>query len=179
MLDLNELASGDIPAITPILGAMLAEVASVCLESQGHVAGNVVISVSGIIDKTYRLMWAATTPQALRAYGDDKEATKHGAEGIAVLIADRELEYTVIEASRQGTGIDYWLGDADDVTFQHKGRLEVSGIRRGNERDVNARVNEKLNQTAPSDELGLTAYVIVVEFSQPTAKFVEKQHEHN
>ena len=175
MLDLNELATGDIPAITPTLGAMLAEAAGVCLESQGHTSGNVVLSVSGIVDKAYRLIWRATTPQALRAYGDDIEATKHGAEGIAVLIADRELENTVIEASRQGTGIDYWLGDADDKTFQRKERLEVSGIRHGNERDVNARVNEKLRQTAPSDNLGLTAYVIVVEFSQPTAKFVEKR----
>ena len=175
MLDLNELASGDIPAITPALGAMLAEVASVCLESQGHISGNVVLSVSSTIDKTYRLMWRATTPQAQRAYGDDREATKHGAEGIAVLIADRELENTVIEASRQGTGIDYWLGDADDKAFQRKGRLEVSGIRRGSDRVVEARVRRKLRQASRSDDLRLPVYVIVVEFGQPVAKVVEKR----
>ena len=95
--------------------------------------------------------------------------------GIAILLANREFEHEVIEASWIGTGFDYWLGDEDGKTFQRKRRLEISGIRHGNERDVNARVNEKLRQTDPSDKLGLTAYVIVVEFSQPAARFVEKQ----
>ena len=57
MLDLNDLIRRNIPAITQALGAMLAEAASVCLESQGHVSGNVVLTVSGYVDKTYSLIW--------------------------------------------------------------------------------------------------------------------------
>ena len=109
MLDLNDLTRRNIPAITQALGAMLAEAASVCLESQGHVSGNVVLTVSGYVDKTYSLIWPPATPQAFRAY-QTQRATEDGAAGIAVLIAHKEFEHTVIEASRQGTGIDYWLG---------------------------------------------------------------------
>ena len=174
MLDLNDLASGDIPAITPILGAMMAEAASVCLESQGHIASNTVLVTSGYVSKNYSLIWNPTTPQALRAYRNENRTTEHGAEGVATLIAHTELEHTVIEASRIGTGFDWWLGEENDETFQRKGRLEVSGIRRGSDRDIDARVSEKLAQTSRSDDAGLPAYVIVVEFGRPAAKVVEK-----
>ena len=174
MLDLNDLATGNIPAITERLGGMLAEVAGVCLESQGHTPGNATLLVSGSVEKNYQLTWEPTVSDAFRAYQTGR-ATEDGAVGIAILLANREFEHEVIEASWIGTGFDYWLGDEDGKTFQRKRRLEISGIRPGNERDVNARVNEKLRQMAPSDRLGLTAYVIVVEFSQPAARFVEKQ----
>ena len=174
MLGLNDLATGNIPAITQALGAMLAEAAGVCLESQGHTVGNTVLVVSGYVSKTHSLNWNPTTPQAHRAYRNKNRATEHGAEGVAILIAHRELEHTVIEASWIGTGFDWWLGEENDETFQRKGRLEVSGIRRGSDRDIDARASEKLTQTARSDDTGLPAYVIVVEFGRPAAKVVEK-----
>lgn len=174
MLDLTRLASGNIPAITPALGSMLAEAAGVCLESQDHSVCNTVLYVSGTVSKSCSLRWIPITPQARRAYQNETRTTEHGAEGIAVLLADRELELTVIEASWIGTGFDYWLGEENDETFQRKGRLEVSGIRQGNDSDLNARVQQKLTQTSRSDCLGLPAYVIVVEFGQPTARVVEK-----
>jgi hypothetical protein len=46
-------------------------------------------------------------------------------------------------------------------------RLEVSGIRKGNRAQINARVKQKTEQTRASDVQGLPAYIIVVEFSRP------------
>ena len=80
--------------------------------------------------------------------------------------------YTVIERSRKGTGFDYMLGDSLDPLFTPKARLEVSGIMRetdGNTLDM--RFHQKTAQTDKSDGTRLPAYVSVVEFSTPKAKF--------
>lgn len=90
------------------------------------------------------------------------------------MLIEKETGYKVIERSRRCTGFDYWLGDETDELLQHKGRLEVSGIRRGENRDVQARVRQKLKQTDRSDDLKLPAYVIVVEFGEPLAEVRKK-----
>ena len=168
MLDLSTLGSGSIPAITPALGSMLAEAAGVCLESQGH-PPNVQLTVRGFINRDHSLTWPPISQQALRAWNDTEYATEHGAIGIALILARWEFPYEVIEASRKGTGFDYWLGDASDDTFQRKGRLEISGIRRGDKKEIQARVRQKVKQTKLSDPMtpNMPAYVIVVEFGNP------------
>ena len=175
MLDLSELGNSSIPGVTPALGNMLAEAASVCLESQAH-QKPAMLAVRGYVHGRYALTWLPITQQALRAWNDPEHATEHGAAGIAILLADRELDYTVIEASRRGTGFDYWLGHESVGTFQRKGRLEVSGIRRGDNSAIRRRVRQKLCQTERSDDLfpDKPAYVIVVEFGNPLAEVQKK-----
>ena len=171
MLDLNELRNG-LPAITPEWGSVLAQVAGVCLELQGHRQG-VRLRVTGYINNTYALIWPPIGGQALRTWADHQEATQYGATAIAVLLAKKEAGYAVIERSAKGTGIDYWLGhEAEGPPFQNKARLEVSGILsvEGSdidvERAVAKRVREKLKQTQSSSG-PLPAYVVVVEFGSP------------
>ena len=171
MLDLNDLGNG-FPAITPHFGRVLAEAGGVCLESQGHVQG-VQLRVRGYSNRYYPLAWPPTTEQARRCWNDHEVATEHGAMGIAVLLAQKEIGYTVIKRSRKGTGFDYWMGDISAYPFQNKARLEVSGIREGNDQQVKARVQQKLKQTDISDGV-LPAYVIVVEFGRPLAEMEEK-----
>ena len=173
MLDLNDLTTGNIPAVTPALGGALAEAAGICLESQRHTPG-VFLQLIGISGDRYALMWPVITEQALKAWNETEKATQWGAEGIAVLLADRLLPYTPIEASRRGTGFDYGMVSQSDDSFQPKARLEVSGIRNGNDGDVRRRVREKLAQIGQSDNLGMVGYVIVVEFSRPIAEVWEK-----
>ncbi|MBA4390130.1 MAG: hypothetical protein C0399_04245 [Syntrophus sp. (in: bacteria)] len=168
MLDLGDLANG-LPAISPAFGRYLAEAGAVCLESQGHVKGKE-ISVQGIHSIEYFLHWPDVTDQMERCLHDPEVATEHGAVGIAVLLMKRLIGFTVIQRSRKGTGFDYWLGDETDMPFQNKARLEVSGIRNGNQKVLKARVREKLTQTEVSDETRLPAYVVVVEFGQPLAE---------
>lgn len=175
MLNLTELGHGLIPAITSNLGNMLAEAAAVCLESQGHNPG-VLLLVRNSNTNNYTVTWHPATSQARdRAWNDEGYATEHGAVGIAVLLAKREVGYDVVEQSRKGTGFDYWLGgNSGAPVFQNKARLEISGIRRGDDRAVRARVGEKLRQTDQSAYLSIPAYVIVVEFGRPLAEVQER-----
>ena len=173
MLDLSELAEGRIPRITPFFSGVLAEAAGFCLESQGHTQG-VNLLVRGHIEKDHSILWPPVNEEALQTYDAD-HATEFGATGIAVLLAKLEIGYDVIERSRKGTGIDYWLGnETETLPFQRRARLEVSGIGRGDESTVRARVRQKLKQTQRSDDVQLPAYVIVVEFGRPLAEVREK-----
>ena len=136
------------------------------------------LAVRGIANHSYTLNWQLASEQAHRIWQYNR-ATEWGAEGIAVLLAERETPYTVIEAGIQLTGIDYWLGDESDDTFQRKARLEVSGIRQpgdhiASDNLITQRVNDKLRQTNQSDDTQLPAYVIVVEFGRPVAEVHEK-----
>ncbi len=173
MLDLNDLGKGDIPAISPAMGASLAEAGGVCLESQGHTQG-VRLIVRGYSDNTYTLVWSPITEQSRRSWNDPENATEYGALGIGILIAKAEIGYEVIRRSWKGTGFDYWIGLASDEGFVNKAGLEISGIRDGDEHIIRARVREKLQQTDRSDHLKLEIYVIVVEFGRPLAEVHKK-----
>ncbi len=171
VLDLNELGDGSIPGITPEWGAMLAQGAAVCLESQEHAQG-VMLAVRGDVMSSQPVTWSPVTDQALRTWAEPRVATERGAEAIAVLLAQRETDHTVIEMSRQGTGFDFWLGEESGIALQRKARLEVSGIRQGNDGDVRARVRQKLRQIERYNSRygDMQAWVIVVEFGRPLAE---------
>lgn len=174
MLDLNELDTDNIPGISRAKGNELAEAGAVCLESQGHTRG-ARLTVRNGANNSYRLDWPPVTDQARRTWNDEEEATEDGAVGIAVLLASREIGYTVVSRSRKGTGFDYLLGEElGEGVLDSKARMEVSGIRNGNDSQVRARVQEKLRQMNRSNALGLPAYAIVVEFGRPLAE-IKKQ----
>ena len=160
------------PGLTAEVGAMLAQAAGVCLDSQEHASG-IPLTVVQATRSYHSLVWPHVTEQARRSFRDKDEATEYGACGIAILVARRILGYAVMSRSRKGTGFDYWLGrDPARPPFYHEARLEVSGIRQGNVADVRKRVAEKRRQiaSAPSSLLGI---VIVVEFGEPLAKVVD------
>jgi hypothetical protein len=151
----------------------MAQAGAVCLENQGHLCG-VRFVVQGTLTATFEVHWALRVTEAMRRYWNDlEEATEQGAYGLAILLVRSLTGYTIVERSRKGTGFDWWLGN-DDNLFQGKARLEVSGILRGDARRINSRVATKVTQTKQSDHSGLTAYVVVVEFSAPRAKVVQR-----
>lgn len=174
-LDLAELRDGNIPAITPAIGNLLGEAATVCLQSQGHVQ-NVRLIIAGMTSSELPMKLIQIDDRSIEAWNDLQEATEFGAVGIAILLAINVVGYQVIQRSRKGTGIDYWLGDDTVWPYTRTARLEVSGILSGNERSVRSRVRSKLRQTERSDAThgGLPAYVIVVEFATPLAEIQQK-----
>ena len=169
MLDLNELGKGSITAISPAVGAALAEVGGVCMESQGHEQG-VALTVRGYHKNCYAVVWPCITEQSRLTWNDPENATEHGAVGVAVLIAKAITGYEIVRQSRKGTGFDYWMGKTSDEGFANKAGLEISGIRKGDNRIIRKRVNEKLRQTDRPDDPKLEIYVIVVEFGAPIAE---------
>ncbi len=170
-LALARLAEGS-PGITEAEGRRLAEAGAVCLSTSGHVDG-ALLNVNGSFTVACRLHWPEVHGQMLRSLSDMQEATERGACGIAIHLITELTEYHTIERARKGTGIDYWLGRKDDTRWGLAARLEVSGILSGDEKAIQKRVKQKKGQTKRSDG-PLPAYVVVEEFSTPTATVVKR-----
>lgn len=87
-----------------------------------------------------------------------------------------EFGLEVVQRSRKGTGFDYWLGARNEEPnlFQGLTRLEVSGIRAGDEAKITKRTQIKIDQTKKSDGLALPAVVAIIEFSNPLARILER-----
>lgn len=133
--------------------------------------------VGGITEAAVTVDWETVTPQMQRGYADPQEATEFGAAAVAILLTKDLVGFSVIRRSRKGTGFDYWLGDEQDdpdLYFNHKARLEVSGIRHGTSSAINSRLQEKKDQTKRSDATGLPAYISIVEFGKPFALLVKR-----
>lgn len=173
-LTLGELSNG-LPAITAEYGSVLAQAGAICFEDQNHQNG-VELEVKGTYQAKYQVYWQPVTEQMLRCWNDAEFTTEQGAYGVAILLMIDLTEYTIIERSRRGSGFDYWLGNKDNngLPFQNVARLEVSGIRSGDESLVKARVSQKIKQVSPTDATKLPAYVVVVEFNKPLSQVVKK-----
>jgi hypothetical protein len=175
-LILDKLKEG-LPTLTETWGRFLVEAALFCFESQGHKSG-VKLTVKGSSNEIYPILWEGhITDKMRKSWGDQEEGVEYGATCVAILLAIRKTKYTTVERSIKGTGFDYWLGDKEDfgsLPFQRKARLEISGIRKGDGSDINRRVNLKVEQIKRSDDTGFPAYILVVEFSNPTSRFIEK-----
>jgi len=176
-INLGDLCEG-IRNLTAARGAGFCEAAAVSLDRQGHTSG-VVISVTGDFSEEIEVSYPVVTDKMLKSWTDDREAADDGASGIAILMMRDLTNLTVVERSVTGTGFDYWLGpedkEDDELIFQDKVRLEVSGINRGSMADVRRRVEQKLTQTGQSDDWGLDAYVVVVEFGKPCSQVMMKK----
>ncbi len=153
------------PGLTPAWGAVLAEAASVCLESQGHPV-QVEFRIDGLFEETFVLERLEVSRQMTLSHQDNEEATELGACGVAILAVRSLKDLVVLHRSRKGTGYDYWLGPEWDPLLQHGEKLEVSGIRNGSEAAIKVRIAEKLRQIqrfrTPDP-----AWVGIVEFSRP------------
>ncbi len=169
---LDDLAAG-MPGITPRIGATLAEAAILCFEEHSHTSG-IPMPVDGDWDTEIPVAWPplADPQQAKRAWNDPQVTTEHGACCVAALLVAELAELVVVERSRKGTGFDYWLGKPSENAklFQKRARLEVSGIAKGTEPTLKARIRQKANQTKVSDSLGLPAVIAVVEFGEPRTR---------
>lgn len=169
-----------------IWGAVFAQVASYCLENNGHEL-EVNLTVSGDYSEAYILVRQEISNSARKFNQDDQRSAEFGAYGISALLAPKLIQMTIIEASKKGTGFDFWLGpvaftdkgspDYENANkyFQNKARLEVSGIMKGNQSSINSRVKEKLKQIEPTDDTPYPGFVSVVEFGDFIMVLKEKQ----
>lgn len=170
--DLERLRKG-MPGLTSAAGGYLAEAAAVCLEDRSHASG-VSLSVEGSYHRIVRLSWANVSDQQLRTHADLHEATEHGACGIAILVVENASRKVVVERSKKGTFFDYWLGtDGKGELFQERARLEVSGILEGDDKKLESRTSQKLEQIKQAKGK-LPRYIAVVEFGRPKARVIRK-----
>lgn len=163
-INLSLLAEG-MPGLTSAWGGVIAEAASVCLEDQGH--GIVVeLRVEGHFEAAFDVERLEVGSQMRSSHGDRNKATENGAYGISFLVLRSLTGMTVLYQARGDSCFDYFLAREDEALFQAFARLEVSGIRRGREREIRARMRQKRRQTQNLRE-GEPVLVAVVEFSRP------------
>lgn len=179
-LDLEQLFT-DLPVMTQWRAGECYSALLVCLEHHNHQSGaqadlrNLEETLA-----TLELVWSKPIDDNdRRNWGEPRNAVEDAAEGIAWLIIHRFTEYTVIERSNIGSGVDFWLGDKEDVDnlvfYQRKARMEVKGRNKLQyDSQILQVVDDALEQTTRSDYTGLPAYIVVTEFGQPVIYLVQR-----
>lgn len=176
---MNELKLSDImqglPGVSSIEGANLHENCVVELHRHGHISPTT-LKVSSKMDTELKIIWDDNFNSQLdRTYSDRQSSVERSAVCISILLALKLTGYTVIERSRKGTGFDYMLDDKDDVFFNPKARLEISGISEETRSNtLNIRFEQKSRQTDVSDATNMPAYISVVELKTPRSIFKTK-----
>ncbi len=173
-----ELLKQDIPIVTPVIGAFMAQAAAVSLVKNGHISGTK-LKLNEDLKDEFLINWDENiSEKILKGWLDLREAAEYGALAITILVLIASGEYNYFERMHQGAGFDYWVdsyeGDIWDNNFQEKkARLEVSGILKeipGN--TVGMRVSTKMKQIK-NDNFNMPAIISVVEFSVPKIQIVK------
>ena len=177
ILNVDDLKIG-LPAITPVMGAMLAEALIICLYRNGFESG-INIDVENEKDDLikFEINWTdEVDSQTDSSWKDQMMATEFGAVGLSILLVSKLTNYTVVQQSYRSTGFDYWLGTKNEQNdnFTNTARLEISGVFNGSKNVIKQRVKLKIAQTNTSDYMNLPAYISVIEFSIPFAIFTKK-----
>ncbi len=172
-LTLESLGTG-IPVLLPEAVGFYKQNCMVCFDDQGHASGVSLPLLYGSQNRTFSICWTGEVTERMRAaYKDIIRATDNAACAIALLVIREVTEFTAIEQATRGTTVDYYLGSKDepgDLIFNHKARLEASGILRENvSNTIEARIKEKKDRLKG----GLPAYVVIVEFGGPVSKMVK------
>lgn len=170
-LALGALSEG-MPGLTPGQGTVMAEAATMCLDGEGH-PSPVTLSVEGDFNEHFQIDCLTVTDQMRRGYGFDLRTTDLGACGIALNLLTALTDYEVVEEAARGTNFDYWIAPKGAFLFQGSAKLEISGLRHAADADVDRRTREKVAQMNRSSHT-LPGYVIVVEFSRPVARVVQR-----
>ncbi len=175
-LELEKLQNG-LPTLTENMGKFLSESALFCLTRYNHESG-VTLPVKNDQFVEINLEWNFQLDErATYTYRDLEEVTEYGATGIAILLSIIFTDNNTVERSFKGGGFDFWLGKKEEdaeLPFQRMARLEISGILKGTVSELNSRTKLKVAQTNVSDNTGYSAYICVIEFSNPMANFKKK-----
>ena len=173
-LNLSDIKQG-LPGVSSVEGANLYENCIVELHRHGHLSPTI-LKVSADNDINLSIIWEDVFNSQLdRTYSDRQSSIERSAVCVSILLALRLTDYTIIERSRKGTGFDYMLGYKDDVYYNPKARLEISGISEETRSNtLNKRFEQKSRQTDVSDSTNMPAYISIVEFKTPQSIFKPK-----
>lgn len=177
-LYLEEITTKFSTFFTSNFTGMMLECCALCLDSQNHKTGILLkkeTHPSNIIEQDYTLYWSLTIdPILVNTHADVNRTTDYGAMCLSLLLADMLLkEKGVWLSAKRGQGVDFWLLNA--LTLGPILRIEISGIRKQSTTNpIGTRAKKKTIQTNQSDNSAAVAYISIVEFSTPSALFIQK-----
>lgn len=137
------------------------------------------------------ISWEQENQEDLEKGWDKKDAIEWGATMIALSLVAHE-NYRILQRAQslqpskeedeedeeEEGGFDYWLGNNSNNPdefdeFEDRVKLEISGILKGAEGKINARIRKKVKRLQESNCLNIEAIILVVEFSNPKAKICQ------
>lgn len=157
------------------------EAAVLCLQRQGHSSPKKG-EITGDWNEVMSISWEHRNQKDLEISWDIFDAIEQGATAIALLLVDYK-NYRVVERAQRrlpgggASGFDYWLENMNSENlsgFKNKMKLEISGILKGTEVEINRRVKEKIEQVSVSDHLDAGAIILVVEFGNPKVQMCQR-----
>ena len=178
-LDFDRLHEA-IPEMTESLVGYMYDAAVFCFHRHRHNSGIrcEVRSLDETLDIVSLIWTRQFTKKIANTFGDTGYAVEFAAEGIACLTIRAYTEYTVIERSQRGDGVDFWLAKRhadDNYSLQRSARMECKGIFSARyPSDIMARIDEAIEQSARSDSTDARAYIIAAEFGQPVIYMVQR-----
>jgi hypothetical protein len=110
--------------------------------------------------------WRDSTAEAWASWANRDDATRDGAYCVSLAVVEAELGFVGLERADRRTGADFYIGPSGS-DLEEAYRLEVSGVRSGDKRDVNSRLREKVEQ-ARRGRSNHPAFACVVGFAAKT-----------
>lgn len=160
------------PGLTPGVAAVYREAAEVCLGRHHLPPTTMVVQRGKHIEAVAE--WSAPSERTRHAWANEIDTTEAGAYCVALAAIEITDDLVAIRRAETHTGADYYVApkgvspaDLEDVF-----RLEVSGMNEGSQSSVNARLRQKLEQTARGRS-SLPAIAAVVAFSPPQVAIAE------
>jgi len=147
------------PGITKPLSESLAEAAAVCF-SRHHTAPISMEVRNESVSVTREVTWKEPDARELAAWNNQIDTTELGACGVSLAAVESELGLFAVSRADVLTGADYYVAAAGTDSLENARRLEVSGVDRGDEGDLQKRVRLKIAQVKkPSDESAIVSVV--------------------
>lgn len=148
-----------------------------CLSEHSHISGTLLdVEFEDNISEVVLEWITQYTEKIKRSCKDKFESTEKSALAISFLLMRELTEYNVVEQAVRGTAIDYYMSkdDSDSIIDSWDARLEVSGIFKGDNGKIIARLKEKMERyKKPSriDEISKKhpTYIAIIEHSKPKA----------
>lgn len=134
--------------LTSSLAGTMKESAAVCLNR--HHDSPVEVSVAyGTKKNAYCVEFQKPDSRILNAYANDIDATELGAYGICLAAVEAEERLVAVRRAETLTGADWYVAPIGTTPqdLEDCYRLEVSGLDAGNQREVQARLRQKVEQT--------------------------------
>ncbi len=162
ILDLTQLRALH-PKLAPVQAEAYAHRAGLGLGRHGHQPGKrIALRLNGGA-LTATLEWKPGRMSDAEQL-DRHRITEEAAEAIALALVAKVREWVVVRKLQQGEAADWLLHDRNSAPVV----LEVSGIDKGTERDIQERLRAKLDQALRSPVAGQKV-ACVVELAKPRA----------
>lgn len=134
-------------ALTPSVAGSYQEAAAVCLSRHHTPPTDLELSDNGESSPA-TVDWITPDGRVRAAWANDSDATEAGAYGCVIAAVEDQRGLFAVRRAETASGADYYVGPfgSGESDLEDCIRLEVSGVDRGDHREVARRVLQKIQQ---------------------------------